>query len=104
MTDRHGDGVLMQLRQMSELNSQDISSRTVLSRRRHYRPAQETEAQERTFSFSARVVICVFLFLGYCFLAKEDRVIGEYDSAKIQEVIQEDTAVEAWVQAVLGEM
>ena len=103
MADRQDNGTLDALRRMSEANSQDMSSRAGLSRRRRG-PAQQMEAQEGGSTLPFRVAVCAFLFVGYCFMAKEERAVGTYDSAKIQEMIEEDTAVEAWVQTVLGGM
>ena len=40
--------------------------------------------------FFLKVIICICLFFGYCFMKKEDRVIGPYDSGAIQQMIQND--------------
>ena len=45
-------------------------------------------------------MISLLLFAGFCFMAKDDRTIGRYDSGKIKEVIQEDTDLEAVLETL----
>ena len=40
--------------------------------------------------FILKVFISFLLFCGFCFMKREDRVIGEYDSSDIQKMIMED--------------
>ncbi len=90
----HFDPKIDEIRMISSQNSRDINSRTGHSRHRSCQPSYETSKEPGNY-FSVRLVICIFLFMGYCFMAKEDRILGQYDSVKIKEMIQTDMDVEA---------
>ena len=40
--------------------------------------------------FFLKVIICICLFFGFCFMKKEDRTIQAYDSDSIEEMILND--------------
>jgi len=40
--------------------------------------------------FYFKVIICICLYFGFCFMKKEDRVIGAYDSHDIRQMILDE--------------
>lgn len=78
-----------EIRMISDQNSRAVNGRIGASRSRSYRPYDAEEEHGGT-SFPFRLLLCVLLFFGYCFMEKEDRKIGGYDSAAILEVIESD--------------
>ena len=88
-----------EMRAISGQNSRRINGYTGYSRSRSLHQRYVDPGEDRGH-FALRLMISLLLFAGFCFMAKDDRTIGRYDSGKIKEVIQEDTDLEAVLETL----
>ena len=80
---------VQEIRMAAEENRRMVNTRTGEAR---FRFPENRDGFGRTSgrAFSFRLFLALLLFAGFCFMEKEQRHIGDYDSNTICQIIQED--------------
>ena len=89
MGDPRKIGSLQQIRMAAEENRQTVNAKTG-NIHAYFAKDSRGPAHPSGIFFTFRFFLAILLFAGFCFMEREQRHIGDYDSSAICQIIQED--------------
>ena len=89
MEDLRGTSPVQEIRMAAEENRRMVNTRTGEARF-HFPENRDGFGRAPGGAFSLRLFLAMLLFAGFCFMEREERHIGDYDSSAICQIIQED--------------